>query len=227
MPVISLVNSKGGCAKSTTAQCLAYSKVFGKAYSRIALVELDAQGSLSAWHAERDNADGVTFAHVHSESKTSLGKTLERIDRSHDCLILDVPGESQARFLTGLAIGASDIIIVPMRSSTHDEQSFGDHLLPILKEYRDKVFILPVFTHPNANQARTREYFNAIMPDGFRTLKHCLPNRGAFENYSRGGLTLSEYARSVKSNKRDYKQAMSAIQDIEKIAGEVVKHGKA
>ena len=227
MPVIALVNSKGGCGKSTAARCLAYSRTFRKAYKRIALVELDPQGTLSAWFDERSGAGDVTFAHVHSESKTTLTRTLERIDKAHDCLILDVPGESQARFSTGLAVGAADMIIVPMRSSTDDEQSFGDHLLPILRDYSSKVFILPAFVHPNANQAKMKEYFDAIMPDGIRTLKHCLPNRGVFENYSRDGLTLDEYAASVKGNARDYRQAQAAIQDVERIAGEIVKYGKA
>ncbi len=227
MRIISIVNLKGGCGKSTTAQCLAYSKAFGKAYKRIALVELDAQGTLAAWSAQRDEGGAVTFTMLDSNSPANVGAVLKTLNKSHNCLILDTPGESKAGFIGKVAIPISDMVIVPMRSSTGDEQSFESNLLPMLKGYLDKVFILPSFTHPNANAARTREYFDALMPDGIRTLKSCLPSRGIFENYDREGRTLDEYARSVKGNARDYKQAQTAIKDVERIAGEIVKHGKA
>lgn len=227
MPILSIVNLKGGCGKSTLARCIAHSRAFGKAWKRIALVELDPQGTLAAWNAQRDEGGAVTFTALDSDSPANIGAVLKTLSRTHKCTVLDTPGESRAGFVSRIAIPISDMVIVPMRSSTEDEQSFEAHLLPMLKGYRDKVFIVPSFTHPNSNPARTRAYFNAIMPDGIRTLKHSLPNRGVFENYDRDGRTLDEYAKSVKRNARDYKQAQTAIKDVELIAGDIVKHAKA
>ncbi|HIA46560.1 MAG TPA: ParA family protein [Candidatus Hydrogenedentes bacterium] len=62
MPIISIVNLKGGCGKSTTARCLAHSKAFRRAYKRIALVELDPQGTLAAWSAQRDGRNWFSGA---------------------------------------------------------------------------------------------------------------------------------------------------------------------
>lgn len=226
MPIISIVNLKGGCGKSTTARCLAHSRAFRRAYKRIALVELDPQGTIAAWSAQRDAGGAVTFTLLDSNSPRNIGDVLETLNKSHNCLVLDTPGESRADFISDIAIPISDLVIVPMRSSTDDEQSFEANLLPMLRGYRDKVFILASFTHPNANPAKTKDYFEAVMPDGIRTLKSCLPNRGVFENYSRGGRTLYEYAAAVKTNARDYKQAQSAIKDFENIAREIVNYGK-
>jgi len=67
MPIISLAQTKGGCAKSTLAQCLAYSNAFRKKYKSIALVELDIQGTLKAWHSKHitsTDADGVALAAI-------------------------------------------------------------------------------------------------------------------------------------------------------------------
>ena len=227
MPIISIVNLKGGCGKSTTARCLAYSRAFRRAYQRIALVELDPQGTLAAWSAKRDAGGAVTFTLLDSNSARNVGDVLETLNKSHNCLVLDTPGESRANFVSDIAIPISDLVIVPMRSSTDDEQSFEANLLPMLRGYREKVLILPSFTHPLANPERTKEYFEAVMPDGIRTLNSCLPNRGVFENYSRRGRTLDEYARSVKGNARDHKQAQAAINDIEQIAREIVNYAKA
>ena len=229
MSVIALANSKGGCGKSTLALCLAYSKAFKKAYKRIALVELDRQGTLNSWHSNRDQTNdgtGVAFDMLYSTKAKQAAGMLEAIYHDTDCMVLDLPGESEKGFATGFGIAAADIVIVPIQNSTADLDAFGEHLLPGLQDLDafGKTVIVPAFVHPAANKAKTRNTFQDMMPSGIRTAKNYFPSRSVFKYFGDNGETLNEYAAKVKGNKREYAQAQAAQADIEGIAREVIKY---
>ena len=230
--IISFLQTKGGTAKTTLATCLAYSKAFGKAFDRIGLVELDPQGTILAWSDQRAKTDGdpVGVATLYDREEEKMLDAFEQLTQQYDLLILDVPGESLGKFATRLAASLSDLVLIPMRSSTNDEQSFVDHIHPILEqtlqadaEKQGAFWIVPTFVHPQTNARTISEYFESVMPDAVRCLPAFLPYRSVFENFSRDGLTLREYAGTVKGNLRSYLQAKKAVADIEKIAKEVLR----
>jgi cellulose biosynthesis protein BcsQ len=228
MSIIAMANSKGGCGKSTLAQCLAYSKAFAKKYKRIALVELDRQGTLNAWHAHRNDDDGaqVSFVLLYSTSPKQAAGMLQSIYKNTDCMIMDLPGESERGFSTSFGIGAADAVLVPLQNSTADLDAFGSNLLPVLQDLKaySKTFILPSFVHPAANQAKMRDHFQLMMPKGIRTMRHCFPSRSIYKYYGEDGASLNEYAKASKTNKREHIQVAAAINDVEKIAREIIKH---
>jgi hypothetical protein len=61
------------------------------------------------------------------------------------------------------------------------------------------------------------------MPDYIHCLGAVFSFGTVFENFSRGGNNLYEYARLVKSNSKLYDQAKKAINEIELIAKEIIK----
>ena len=67
------------------------------------------------------------------------------------------------------------------------------------------------------------DYFLEIVPEEVGCLRSCLPHRSVFENFSRDGMNLYDYAGMVKSNARFYEQARKAIGDIEKLSKEILK----
>jgi len=142
-------------------------------------------------------------------------------------VILDVPGESISGFATKLAMNLSDLVLIPMRTSTNDEASFGRNLWPVIQESLQEnhaaFAILPTFIHPQTNTTNIRDYFQSIMPEQISCLKNVLPLRSTFENFSRDGMTLTEYATSVKGNSRLHTQAKKAQKDMEKLAKEIIK----
>ncbi len=229
--IFSIVQTKGGVCKTTLAQCLAYSKAFKRAYGTVGLVELDPQGTLADIYAERGDrakSDHVTFAQVLSKKPADKVKALMR---ENGALILDVPGESRSGFATKFAVAASDVVIIPTRSSTHDESSLAVNLWPFLAEYQRedlRVIVLSVLVHAQSNPKTHYDYFRSILPPTLDVCRTPFPSRpGVYENFNRGGATLAEYAQEVKTNQRYYGQAQKALADVEAIAKELVSYATA
>lgn len=110
--IISIVNSKGGSAKTTTAVYLA--TAFSQDGLEVAAVDIDAQGSLADW-AERgeDFGDPLPFPVEISNAKR-LEKTTKALSRRVDVVVIDTPpGSPQA---IDAAIEVADFIVVPTRS---------------------------------------------------------------------------------------------------------------
>ena len=222
--IISLIQTKGGTGKTTLATCLAYSKLFTKQFNSISLIELDQQGTIFEWFSQRQQRvkkDNINFFSLANSSNTEIEKTLINIGDKSDIIVLDIPGESTAKFRSRFATALSDIILIPMRTSANDEQSLLSNMLPFLANYKTKSFIIPSFIHPNAKTKNIQDYFENEFPY-IKCLEAIFHHRGVYENFSRGGFTLHEYSESVKSNKKDYAQAQKAIQDIENIAKNIL-----
>lgn len=234
MAIFSFVQTKGGTGKTTLSLAVASSTPFRTIYGQVALVELDSQGTLADWIGERianrRKMKNISYYQLAGLDLEHLTSELEKITAAHEAVILDVPGESVGGFATRLAINLSDLVIIPMRTSTNDEASFGRNLWPVIQEglqrNRARFAILPTFVHPQSSGARVSSYFRSIMPVQVGCFKHNLPARAAFENFNREGMTLGEYAASVKNNSRLHKQAQTALRDIETIAGEIINFSR-
>jgi len=230
MAIFSFVQTKGGTGKSTLSLAVAGSSAFKNGYGQVALVELDSQGTLADWIGERiankRKMKNISYYQLAGVDLDNLTGQLESITAGHEAVILDVPGESVGGFATRLALNLSDLVLIPMRTSTNDEASFGRNLWPVLQEglksNRARFAIIPTFVHPQANSGNVNNYFRSIMPVQVGCLRHVLPTRAAFENFNREGMTLEEYGASVRTNSRLFKQATSALRDIEAIAGEII-----
>lgn len=227
--IISFVQTKGGTGKSTLALNTAFSQYMEKRYKSIALVELDPQGTLKNWWIEREEegrkSENVSFHHISSSQKEVFQKGIKTIAEHNDLIIMDIPGESTGKLHTRFACACSDLVVIPMRTSTNDELAFADNLYPIIKEIiklepkkKNAFHVLPSFTHPQSNKDKLLEYFEDILPNNIGCIQGVYPHRSIYENFNRDGLNLKEYAQSVKKNKRYSTQALRAVSDIEEIA---------
>jgi cellulose biosynthesis protein BcsQ len=227
--IVSFVQTKGGTGKSTLALNTAFSSHLRKKYKSIALVELDPQGSLKNWWIEREeenrNSGVVSFHHISSTQKEVFQSGIKTISAHNQLIIMDIPGESTGKLHTRFACAFSDLVVIPMRTSTNDELAFADNLYPLLKgilkvapEKRSAFHVLPAFTHPQANKSRLIDYFEEILPAKIDCLKTVYPHRSVYENFNREGMNLREFSRSVRNNKRNAAQAARAVADIEEIA---------
>jgi chromosome partitioning protein len=116
--VYTIAQQKGGAGKTTLAAHLAVAwAADGK---RVALVDIDPQGSLAAWDRARGEAGG-TGRHsltLIAVSGWRLSNEIERVSRDHDIVIVDSPphAETEAK----LAVRAAKLVVIPVQPSPMD-----------------------------------------------------------------------------------------------------------
>lgn len=236
--ITSYVQTKGGTGKSTLALSTAFSRTLGKRYKRIGLVELDPQKTLFAWWKEREreglaektpNGAKVSFYHISTTNREEFQKEIQKASANQDFLVMDVPGEGTGRLHTRFAMAFSDLVIIPMRTSTYDEAAFSENLYPLIldiislaPEKKDAFQVLPTFTHPQTKKSNILNYFTEILPNEVRCMDAVYPARSVYENFNRDGLCLTEYKKMVRTNKRLRQQAEKAGNDIEEITSRIL-----
>ena len=116
--VIAIAQQKGGAGKTTLAAQLAVA--WAREGARVALLDIDPQGSLSAWverrHARRGGGPlGFDFAALPGWRATQW---VEERMRGADLVLVDGPphAETEAR----IAVRAAGLVLVPMQPSALD-----------------------------------------------------------------------------------------------------------
>lgn len=182
---IMVMNSKGGCGKSTIATNLAsYYATEGK---RVALVDYDPQASSLDWLARRpDSRAGIIAIDGARDGLTHL-------PRNTEIIVEDAPARAHGAELTEL-VRHADTIIVPVLPSTIDMQAatrFLQELAKVGKVKRKQVKIAVV-----ANRVREVTIIFEQLDDYLEDLK--IPYVAAFreaQNYIRAyvrGLGIFE-----------------------------------
>ncbi|MCC5793786.1 MAG: ParA family protein [Chromatiales bacterium] len=111
MRQIMVLNSKGGCGKSTLATNLA--SWYAGQDKKVALVDYDPQGSSMEWLSRRTE-DRPAIAGV-----PAWEDGLKHLPRSADVAIFDAPARTHGRELTDL-LRTVETVIVPVLPSTID-----------------------------------------------------------------------------------------------------------
>lgn len=116
--VITIAQQKGGAGKTTLAAHLAVA--WSQRGKRVAIIDIDPQGSLTQWHKLREERfgegyTGITFA---AHSGWRVGSEVARLRRNHDIIIIDSPPHTETEART--AIRNADFIIVPVQPSPTD-----------------------------------------------------------------------------------------------------------
>lgn len=118
MAVITIAQQKGGAGKTTLAAHLAVA--WSQRRKRVAVVDIDPQGSLTQWHKLREERfgeeyTGITFAAI---SGWRVGAEVNRLKREHDIIIIDSPPHTETEART--AIRNADLVLVPVQPSPTD-----------------------------------------------------------------------------------------------------------
>jgi chromosome partitioning protein len=116
--VITIAQQKGGAGKTTVAAHIAVA--LAQKGNRVAIVDIDPQGSLSYWHNIREEklGEGYTGLIFTSLSGWRVGSEVSRLRKQCDYIVIDSPPHTETEART--AIRAADLIIVPVQPSPTD-----------------------------------------------------------------------------------------------------------
>ncbi len=184
--VITVAQQKGGAGKTTLVIQLATAlRALGR---KVALVDIDPQGSLTGWmrlreHRQRD-APELRFSMI---GGWRLGVELDRLKREAELIIVDTPPHTEID--AKAAIRSADLVLVPCQPSSLDiwaSQATVDHAV---KERRKVAMVL------NRVPPRGRSIEDArgaLMELGVEALACQLGNRQAFVTSIAQGLGVVE-----------------------------------
>ncbi|TYO66497.1 AAA family ATPase [Bradyrhizobium hipponense] len=136
MHVVALVTQKGGSGKSTLAVGLAVAAMARG--ERVALVEADAQGTISKWRERRENLHPRV---ERVDEPAEIEQILSRLEAEGVWLaIIDTAATDNA--LAARAIASADLCLIPARPSPADIEAAIPTLIAIRRLDRRFGFIL-------------------------------------------------------------------------------------
>lgn len=146
--VITIAQQKGGAGKTTMAAHLAVAWAqSGK--RKVAVVDIDPQGSLTQWYNVRasvlgDDNTSLTFAAI---SGWRVRSEIDRLKNTHDIIVVDSPPHTDAEART--AIRTADLVVIPLQPSPMDVWATSA-TIQICKQERVPVKMVLNRVHPQA-----------------------------------------------------------------------------
>lgn len=213
MPVISIVNPKGGAGKSTL--CLVIALSLAERGGRIAILDTDEAEPFKRWNAKRNGPLAV----VADLDDSSLIDAVRRERTRNDLVLIDTQGV--ASVIATRAIGLSDLVLVPLQPSVLDTVEAEKAILMIRSEERmreRKIGLRAVLTRtsPQVPTKRTKEIVQLLDKIGVATLRTQLHQRVAYENLFYQRATFSEL------NPKTINGVPEAIANATTLADEIV-----
>ncbi|MGE4483109.1 ParA family partition ATPase [Acidocella sp.] len=183
--IIAVAQQKGGAGKTMIAA------QFGAALAEegsVALLDIDPQGSLSAWGRLRAGASKAgPGVEVSAISGWRLANELEKLSASHDYVIVDTPPviDSDAR----RAIRGADLVLVPLNPAPPDLWA-AEGTLKLAAEERRPAALL--FNRAPAASRLRKRLEAEIAARRLTLLPTALANRVAYANAFADGLGVTE-----------------------------------
>lgn len=183
--VIAVAQQKGGSGKTMlTAQ---FAVAMAQA-ARVAVLDIDPQGSLMAWGRLRETAvkAGPTVD-VLSISGWRLAAEVDKLKAAYDYVLIDTPPviDSDAR----RAIRGADLVLIPMNPSPPDLWA-AEGTLKLAAEEKRRVVL--IFNRAPANSRLRRRMEAEIAARGLRLLDEAIANRAGYANAFADGLGVTE-----------------------------------
>jgi chromosome partitioning protein len=208
--VITIAQQKGGAGKTTLAAHLALA--WAGQGRRVALVDIDPQASLSAWHVLREETlgpgkTGLDFAAI---TGWRTAAEVERRARDHDIVVIDSPphAETEAR----LAVRAAALVLVPVQPSPMDVWATRP-TLDLAKQ--EKVPVLLVLNRVPSRANLTETMLAKLDEFGAGVAKSRIGNRVGLATAMSEGRGITETAPSSRAG-----------EEIEALAAEIWKRVK-
>lgn len=182
--VITVAQQKGGAGKTTIAAHLAVS--LAQTGKRVAIIDIDPQGSLTNWHSIREKKFGIGYTGLNFTASAGwrVESAISKLKHDFDFVVIDAPPHTDTESKT--AIRASDLIIIPMQPSPTDLWATGVTIEFAKSENINAKILLNRF---NPQSKITKQIIAQIPGD---VLTSSLGNRVAFSSCFLNGITVTE-----------------------------------
>lgn len=183
MPVLALLNQKGGCGKTTLSIHIASALA---AEGRVLLIDADPQHSALDWAAQAEDAG--TFS-ITGLPKPIIHREISRLGKGFDWVIID--GAPRVNELARSAIAASDLVIIPVQPSPFDVWAAKD-IVDIVRECeisRPKIQARFLINRQFPNTTLAGEVVDALSEHELPTFATVIRNRTEYAKSARLGLT--------------------------------------
>ena len=216
LKVITIAQQKGGAGKTTVAAHIAVS--LSQTGKRIAIIDIDPQGSLTNWYALREKKFGLGYTGLNfiSSAGWRVESVINNLKDDCDYAIIDAPPHTETESKS--AIRLSDLVIVPMQPSPTDLWATS-----ITTDFaaNENISVKVLFNRYNPKTKLTKEIIKQIKEDVF---KNHFGNRVAFSSCFLTGVTVTENAPSSQAARevRDFTKEViqlfkqNQINEIEK-----------
>jgi len=192
MKTIALITQKGGAGKTTLAASLAV--VATEAGEKVVALDLDPQGSLSAWGDDR-TAEAPAVDRWAPDRRGTLPAALEALAAAgYTLAILDCPGVASS--VTNIAMRAADLCLIPVRPARIDIRATRPTVEALMGLKRPFGFVLnqcPPGKAGRAKEAAAGLSMLGALADPF------MVTRADFQDAFASGLGVTEYAPKGKA----------------------------
>lgn len=228
MAIISLANAKGGAGKTTAALLLACE--YARRGDRVAVLDCDQLACMTDWfrHGRSDSNLSV----ISGVTTSTLSDHLRRLHGKVEHVVIDLSGAAEV--LVALAIGLSDLTLIPVQGCVMDARG-ATQVLELIRyienNARTSINHAVLLTRVNAI-VTTRAMRNVklmLAERKIRLVDTPLVERTAFrELFEQGDTLYSLEAGKVSNLERARANARDFANDITALinpAGEAVRHG--
>jgi len=203
--IITVAQQKGGAGKTTLAAQLAVT--WAEKY-RVALMDIDPQSSLTAWHHLRgENNKPLTPIHLSDVSGWRVGTELDRLKNDYDIVLIDCTPHTETE--TKNAMRAASMVVIPVLPSLMDVWATEPTVKFAVEQGSEARLVLNRVPPRSRLVDKVREM---LKDKKLKMTKNALGNRVAFAASMMDGMGVTESERSSQ-----------AATEIRKLAKELEK----
>jgi len=207
--IINVAQQKGGAGKTTVATHLAVAWA-QKRGRRVAVLDVDPQGSLTVWYEAREHylggeeETGLTFRRAQGIRSMSEAKALAK---DHDLVVVDMPPHGTTS--ANAAIRAANLVVAPVQPTPLD---FWATLPTLEVAAAEKKPVILVLNRVPPRSLLTAHMITRLGEYKVRVARASLGNRIAFaESIGAGRTVLETKPRSI------------AATEVRKLAAEILR----